>query len=107
MLPTINASDAARSSLEFLPELLLCFAIVFLLFMRAVRLVGRAHLGSAALMLTLGALLFSALQWVGSQYDPRATSDPSLLQAVASFVYRDIGISGPSRGQPHMLFGDD
>ncbi len=49
--------------LAFLPELVVCAAIVFLLLARLFRLFDKAHLGWIALLLTVGCLAISCVQW--------------------------------------------
>jgi len=57
----------------FLPELILCGAIVLLLFIRLFPQFDRRHLGWVALFFTLVALLVSGNQWNHSSgYDPRS-----------------------------------
>ncbi len=58
----INA-DLMSSVPRFLPELLVCTAIVLLLFLRLFRGFGRARLGLVALVLTVAALLVAVSQW--------------------------------------------
>ena len=53
-----------RDLAAFLPELILCAAIVLLLLFRLLRLFDRVHLGWAALVFTVVALALSCLQWV-------------------------------------------
>jgi NADH-quinone oxidoreductase subunit N len=65
--------------LAFLPELVLCGAIVFLLLLRLFRQLDRFHLGSIALGLTLLALFVALCQWFGwfhQAVDPRDVSAP-------------------------------
>lgn len=50
-------------SVLFLPELLLCLAIVLMLLLRLFR--GGGHMGTVAFFLTLSALFVSAAQWSG------------------------------------------
>jgi NADH-quinone oxidoreductase subunit N len=54
-----------NASMRFLPELLVCAAIVLLLLLRVFRLAGRTHLGPVALVLTLGILIVAVCQWGG------------------------------------------
>jgi NADH-quinone oxidoreductase subunit N len=49
----------------FLPELILCSSIVFLLLLRLVPAIDRMHLGMVALACTLVAMAAAVLQWVG------------------------------------------
>ncbi len=64
----INLGGILIDCLAFLPELLVCFAIVLLLVLRLFRGFDRTHMGSVALVMTLGALLVSLCQFppVGS-----------------------------------------
>jgi NADH-quinone oxidoreductase subunit N len=55
-----------KDSLAFLPELLLCAGIVFLLLLRLFRAFNRAHLGGIALLFLLCALGASLCQWLGA-----------------------------------------
>jgi NADH-quinone oxidoreductase subunit N len=66
MLPNIEAANIITSTFDFLPELVLCVAIVFLLLLRLLRMFDRAHLGSMALLFTLIALGLSVAQWMGA-----------------------------------------
>ena len=65
MLPnTLQITTDLMSSLpRFLPELLVCAAIVLLLFLRLFRGFQRARLGLVALVLTLAALVVALFQW--------------------------------------------
>src|SRR5947209_2389276 len=67
MLPDTNeiTGSVLGGAVTFLPELLLCGAIVLLLLLRLVRLLDRAHLGPIALVLTLAALAAAVCQWGG------------------------------------------
>jgi NADH-quinone oxidoreductase subunit N len=64
MLPNITdiQSTLMASWPRFLPELVVCAAIVVLLLLR---LFGRGHVGPVALALTLGALAVAVAQWGG------------------------------------------
>src|SRR5262245_41530210 len=66
MLPTIEQGAVTLSTLDFLPELLLCVAVVLLLVLRLFKAFDRTHLGGIALLLTLAALGFSVVQWLGA-----------------------------------------
>jgi NADH-quinone oxidoreductase subunit N len=59
----INLGAILIDSLAFLPELLVCFAIVLLLVLRLFRGFDHTHMGSVALVMTLGALLVSLCQF--------------------------------------------
>src|SRR5260370_21758757 len=69
MLPDINALQAnlLRDSDAFMPELLLCAAIVGLLVLRLVPALDKSHLGVIALVLTAGPFLVACCQWQGVQ----------------------------------------
>ncbi len=58
-------SDVLRDCLAFLPELILCGAIVVLLLLRLFSGLNRVHLGWVALALTCAALAVSYGQWAG------------------------------------------
>ena len=64
-----------RDCTAFLPELIVCAAIVVLLFMRLFNALNRVHLGWSALVLTAAALVVAFGQWQGgcSAIDPRVT----------------------------------
>ena len=66
MLPTISSSELLLSSLNFLPELVLCLAIVGLLFCRLFKSLDRWHFGGLALFMALLALMLSLIQWLGT-----------------------------------------
>ena len=76
MLPNIVEMQNVlmNASLQFLPELLVCAAIVLLLLLRVFRLAGRSHLGPVALVLTLGVLFVAVCQWVGYGFNPPESS---------------------------------
>lgn len=59
-------SSLLSDCLTFLPELILCAAIIFLLLLRLFRAFDRWHLGLFALGFTLLALYISCTQWRGS-----------------------------------------
>ncbi len=67
MLPnTIEMQNVLMyASMRFLPELLVCIAIVLLLLLRVFRLAGRTHLGPFTLVVTLGILFVAVCQWGG------------------------------------------
>ena len=67
MLPIIDQGAVTLSTLDFLPELLLCVAVVLLLVLRLFSAFDRTHLGGIALLLTLAALGASIAQWGGSR----------------------------------------
>jgi len=68
MFPNLNKMDALQSdlldsSIAFLPELILCSAIVLLLLLRLFRALDHWHLGWVSLAFTLCALYMSERQW--------------------------------------------
>ena len=65
ILQQLQAS-LALDFLAFLPEILLCIAIVLLLLLRLLPSFDRVHLGWVALVMTLLALGVSWAQWTGS-----------------------------------------
>src|SRR5262249_4770085 len=65
MLPNIDSASIYLSLEYFLPELVLCFGVVVLLVCRLFKAFDRTHMGGIALALTLLALVFSVLQWIG------------------------------------------
>jgi NADH-quinone oxidoreductase subunit N len=67
MLPSIDQGQIYLDCLAFLPELLLCGAVVLLLALRLLAAFDRTHLGLIALVLTLGALVVSVAQWLDVQ----------------------------------------
>src|SRR5262245_21690989 len=67
----------------FLPELILCAGIVWMLLCRVFSRRARTHLGATALTFTLLALLVSYLQWMGKVVpDPPKEKDglPDLVE---------------------------
>jgi NADH-quinone oxidoreductase subunit N len=62
MLPTVNSGDLLRDLMFFLPEALLCAAIVTMLLIRLGP--GGGHLGGLAAAVTLVALFVAGYQWV-------------------------------------------
>jgi NADH-quinone oxidoreductase subunit N len=75
-----------RDLSAFLPELILCGAIVLLLLFRLLRLFDRVHLGWAALGFTLFALAQSCLQWVRfHDYVPAGTINTADAQSIDLF----------------------
>ena len=65
MLPnTVEMQNVLMyASMQFLPELLVCAAIVLLLLLRVFRLTGRSHLGPITLVMTLAILFVAVCQW--------------------------------------------
>jgi NADH-quinone oxidoreductase subunit N len=63
MLPTIDTATLIEDALKFLPELIVCFAVVFLLVLRLFKLFNRTHLGAIALVLTVCALVVGVSEW--------------------------------------------
>src|SRR5690349_14051566 len=88
MLPSINYGDVMASMLDFLPELLLCVAVVLLLVLRLFKLFDRTHLGGIALLLTVAALAASIVPWLGA-YGVRA---PELRTYTTMFGDRQTGL---------------
>src|SRR5262245_18612980 len=85
-------SDLARDCRAFLPELVLCGAIVGMLLLRLFNAFNRLHLGWLALALTLGALGVSWGQWKGwAEFDPRGAS-ASLNLFTGVLVYYNLTI---------------
>src|SRR5947209_4259539 len=85
-----NLSDVNKSLLEsllpFLPELLLCVAIVMLLVFRLFKAMDRVHLGRIALVFTLLALGATVLQWFDLQgFDRNELKSTSSSQALEAF----------------------
>ena len=78
-----------RDLLAFLPELILCAAIVTML---VVRLFGRWHMGWLALALTFYAFLVSWYQWLETGYDPRPWGTKSLEMFSGLLVYDNFTI---------------
>jgi NADH-quinone oxidoreductase subunit N len=52
-----------RDSLAFMPELILCFAIVLMLLLRLLRVFDKTHMGGLALALSALALAVTCVQW--------------------------------------------
>jgi NADH-quinone oxidoreductase subunit N len=73
MLPTVNANAVLSDLMFFLPEALLCAAIVTMLLIRLGP--GRGHIGGLAAAVTLVALFVAGYQWV----DMGDTSLPSFM----------------------------
>jgi NADH-quinone oxidoreductase subunit N len=76
----------------FLPELILCGTIVLLLLLRLFRAFDHRHLGGAALVLTLAALVVSWAQWRGyPSLDPRTDpgSDPLRREMFSGMLVYD------------------
>jgi NADH-quinone oxidoreductase subunit N len=67
MTASIDAllANLVRDSLVFLPELVLCGAIVLLLLMRLFKGLDRYHLGGVAGLASLGAMAITLCQWKG------------------------------------------
>jgi NADH-quinone oxidoreductase subunit N len=55
--------NLGRDLTAFLPELLLCAAIVIMLLLRVLRVFERQHMGWLALLFTAGALVVAFMQW--------------------------------------------
>ncbi len=75
-----------RDLLAFLPELILCGAIVLMLLVRLVAYFDYRHLSWVALVLTLYALFVSWMQWIGwDTYDPRVVDESTRLTSLNLF----------------------
>jgi NADH-quinone oxidoreductase subunit N len=70
-------SDLLRDLLAFLPELILCWAIVGSLVLRMISSLNRIHLGYFALASSVLALIVAVAQWQGGMLDPRPNPDSS------------------------------
>jgi NADH-quinone oxidoreductase subunit N len=78
----ILRANLARDTTAFAPELVLCVGIVILLLARLVPFFDRNHLGWVALVIALGALATSWMQWAGyDAYDPRVGINATLSEA--------------------------
>jgi NADH-quinone oxidoreductase subunit N len=84
ILQQLQAS-LALDFLAFLPEILLCIAIVLLLLLRLLPSFDRVHLGWVALVMTLLALGVSWAQWTGSAGFFRAEDLNSRSRALDGF----------------------
>src|SRR6187401_2215883 len=84
----------------FLPELVLCGAVVLLLLIRLFPRFDRKHLGWVALVATLYALWVSVSQWMGPnayfqdwlKYDPRPNDVDKLTAFSGLLVYDNFTI---------------
>jgi NADH-quinone oxidoreductase subunit N len=77
----------------FMPELLLCGAIVLMLLLRLFRALDQHHLGWIALVMTFAALWASWAQWQGAAgYDPRPQSQVSLDLYSGLLVFDNFSI---------------
>jgi NADH-quinone oxidoreductase subunit N len=83
MLPTVNVGDLLRDLRYFLPEGILCVAIVVMLLWRLVN--GRDHLGWLSLIAVTFALATSGWLWVEMQ---NATSDSFAGMVVSDSLTR-------------------
>lgn len=73
----VNAlqADLGRDLKAFLPELILCTAIIGMLLMRLFTRLNRTHLGYVALVASFVAFWIALAQWCGNpDFDPGATS---------------------------------
>ncbi|HYV35464.1 MAG TPA: NADH-quinone oxidoreductase subunit N [Gemmataceae bacterium] len=86
---TLNIST--QDLLAFLPELILCAAIVFLLVLRLFKYFNYVHLSWVALGLTVVAFLYALNQWTGNYLDPRSeyTPQPKSLEMFAGLLIYD------------------
>jgi NADH-quinone oxidoreductase subunit N len=78
-------NDLVQDLLAFVPELILCGAIVLMLLMRLFTAFNRLHMSSVALIMTLVALAASGQQWVDYPW-PRSTDIFSGLLAFDFFT---------------------
>jgi NADH-quinone oxidoreductase subunit N len=87
MLPDINllTAELSRHLLSFLPELLLCFGIVLLLFMKLFRGMRRSHMGNLALLMTVLALGVSVLQWMAVGQERGASPSNPVASVIGGF----------------------
>lgn len=99
----INLADSASRDLPaFLPELVLCGAIVLMLVLRLFSRFDRRHMGGVALVLTLYALYVSWVQWNNGIYDPRP--EPTAAnRSIDDTVRKEGAISGPRVGSSASL----
>ncbi len=89
----INLADGmSKDLLAFLPELVLCGAIVAMLLVRLFSYFDRAHMGFWALFLSLYALGVTWDQWVGGIHDPRPAGTKSLEMFSGLLVYDNFTI---------------
>jgi NADH-quinone oxidoreductase subunit N len=89
MLPSIDPGSILGDSLAFLPELLVCFGIVLMLVLRLFRDFDRTHLGSVALVMTVGALFVSLCQFPAAGNLARQVFGEGMLTGILD------GIRGP------------
>jgi len=89
----INLTDnMSRDLPAFLPELVLCGAIVLMLLFRLFARFDQKHMGWVALVLTVYALIVSIVQWQGGIYDPRPVDVKSLELFSGMLVYDNLTI---------------
>lgn len=89
----INLSDSMSRDLPaFLPELVLCGAIVLMLLVRLFSRFDQRHMGIVALLLTVYAFYVSLVQWDGGVYDPRPEGTKSLELFSGLLVYDNLTI---------------
>jgi NADH-quinone oxidoreductase subunit N len=69
-VPDLISDILGRDLKNFLPELILCGAIVAMLFLRLFSALDRWHLGGLALALTVVALVLSFAQWFEKDFAP-------------------------------------
>jgi len=82
-----------RDCKAFLPELILCGAIVLMLLLRLFKLFDKRHLGWVALALTVYALGVSCCQWLGmGSVDPRFLPDGTMNIFSGLLVYDNFTI---------------
>jgi NADH-quinone oxidoreductase subunit N len=78
--------------LAFLPELILCGAIVLVLALRLFRWLDRVHLSAVALALTILVFLVSLAQWTHYAADPRSQREEPLSLFSGLLVYDNLTI---------------
>src|SRR5271156_2342410 len=82
----------SRDTAAFAPELLVCAGIVLLLALRLFRIFDRHHLSWVALVLALGALAMTWMQWAGIGYDPREPGVTSIDLFTGLLVFDNFAI---------------
>jgi NADH-quinone oxidoreductase subunit N len=80
-----------RDLTAFLPELLLCGAIVLMLLLRLFRIFDQHHLGWLAFAMTCCALVASWMQWLGDPaYDPRGLDSQTGIKMVSLDLFSGL-----------------
>src|SRR5215203_3324476 len=98
MLPRLNLE--VLHLLHFLPELLICVLLVFLLLVRLARAFDNLHLGGVALAFTVIALALSLAQWLAGYAGATNASLDNLARQVINY-----GIHPPIRAEGEGLLG--